>query len=509
MKNILWLSLFLVLSLVIRVIFLSHFPPSLNWDEASLGYNAFSLLKTGHDEWGIALPSIFRAFGDYKLPGYVYFSVLPTAILGLNSPSTRISSVIFGIVLVLSTFLLAGKKSSLWAALIATFSPWSWFLSRIALEANVAAGIFSLGMVLYFTSFSSILTTLFLTLPVWVYNSYRVFVPLILIPLWIINRKRISLITALVILLPMFSQMFLASGQARYKWVSIIDSGAIGQIIDLRNSSKFIYPNLFYNRYTFFVFQFSKNYINHFSPQFLFTSGSTNYQFNIPNQGLIYLIFAPFFYWGIFELFKERNQKTAQILLSWLLIAPIASSITKDSPHVLRSITFLPLPFILIAHQLSKIKTKLLLLLLSLVFLVSGINYFNSLIEYSSKYSWSWQYGYSQLVSYVSQHQGSFDQVIITKKYGEPHIFFLYYQKINPFTYRFDANLDRYFRSDWYWVDSFSKYRFVNDWEFSKITAQLNPDLKYLLVSSQPISATHLTDIKFLDNKIAFYIYEK
>ncbi|PJC80059.1 hypothetical protein CO009_02840, partial [Candidatus Shapirobacteria bacterium CG_4_8_14_3_um_filter_35_11] len=42
--------------------------PSLNPDEAALGYNAYSLLLTGKDEHGQAWPIHFKSFGDYK-PG--------------------------------------------------------------------------------------------------------------------------------------------------------------------------------------------------------------------------------------------------------------------------------------------------------------------------------------------------------------------------------------------------------------------------------------------------------
>ena len=41
-----------------------NYPPLL-WDEAALGYNAYSILKTGRDEYGQYFPLIFKSFGDY------------------------------------------------------------------------------------------------------------------------------------------------------------------------------------------------------------------------------------------------------------------------------------------------------------------------------------------------------------------------------------------------------------------------------------------------------------
>lgn len=37
---------------VLRVFMLGHIPWGFQWDEASYAYNAYSILKTGKDEWG-------------------------------------------------------------------------------------------------------------------------------------------------------------------------------------------------------------------------------------------------------------------------------------------------------------------------------------------------------------------------------------------------------------------------------------------------------------------------
>jgi len=76
MKKVVLIAIILIAS-VLRLYKLSFTPPSLYWDEASLGYNAYSILKTAHDEHGRFLPlTNFAAFGDYKPPGYIYAAVL-------------------------------------------------------------------------------------------------------------------------------------------------------------------------------------------------------------------------------------------------------------------------------------------------------------------------------------------------------------------------------------------------------------------------------------------------
>jgi len=142
------------LAFTLRFVSIEYAPPSLNWDEVSHGYNAYSILKTGKDEWGETFPSLFRAFGDYKLPVYIYLTALSEALFGLNSFSVRLPSVLAGVAAVVFTFLLVrrlfNKEVALIAALLVSIEPWTFFLSRTALEANVSitfviAGVYFFG----------------------------------------------------------------------------------------------------------------------------------------------------------------------------------------------------------------------------------------------------------------------------------------------------------------------------------------------------------------------------
>src|SRR3989304_8160168 len=108
MKNIkFWLLPgIIVFGFIIRIYLIDSVPPSLNWDEVSHGYNAYSTLKTGRDEWGEYFPLIFRAYGDYKLPVYIYLTALSELFLGLNPISVRLPSVGAGTLTILFSYLL-------------------------------------------------------------------------------------------------------------------------------------------------------------------------------------------------------------------------------------------------------------------------------------------------------------------------------------------------------------------------------------------------------------------
>src|SRR3989344_6108180 len=101
MKKILLYSLIIALASFLRFWNLSNQPPGLTWDEAAIGYNAYSVLKTGKDEFGVRFPLIFKSFGDYKPGLYVYLTVPPVAVFGLSEFAVRFPSALFGTVAVL------------------------------------------------------------------------------------------------------------------------------------------------------------------------------------------------------------------------------------------------------------------------------------------------------------------------------------------------------------------------------------------------------------------------
>jgi len=101
------LLLILVLAFLLRFNKVTSDPPSLNWDEVSIGYNAYSVLKTGKDEWGVKFPLNFESYGEYKLPVQIYASIPGIAVFGLNELGVRITPVIYGTLTVLQFYFVA------------------------------------------------------------------------------------------------------------------------------------------------------------------------------------------------------------------------------------------------------------------------------------------------------------------------------------------------------------------------------------------------------------------
>jgi len=544
------------LAFLLRIVDISDLPPSLNWDEVSHGYNAYSILKTGRDEWGTFMPTIFRAFGDYKLPVYIYLTAISEFFFGLGPLAVRLPSVIAGAVTVLFTYLLteelfknsqlkiSNSKLKIASAVLIAVAPWSLFLSRIALEANLAVAFITAGFYFFLRGLRDakyqLLSAVLLGISVWTYNSARVFVPLLLVAGLLIyrsyllparNRHALALAGGLIAIffVPMFLQLLNAQGQARYGNVRIIDQGAVAEIEELRNKNDFpkIFERAVFNRPVFFVGRFVQNYISHFSPGFLFINGGADFQFSLPGHGLLYPVeVVPFYFGLVIFILKSRKQKEFRFALAWIALAPIASSITREAPHVLRNIVVLPMPMVLsafgILYLLRLLKSRPHKLLVGGVYGILLTAFFiRYLVAYAGEYrvnfSRAWQFGYKEAVSFTKENYHNYDKIIFSKKYGEPHEFVLFYWPWTPVSYQNDPNLVRFFQSDWYWVDSFDKFYFVNDWQIPQKGTEFVLEsggqfdcVNCLLVTSPgnaPAEFSKIETINFLDGTTAFEVY--
>jgi 4-amino-4-deoxy-L-arabinose transferase-like glycosyltransferase len=494
MKYKLIIITILIFGAFLRLYNLDQMPSSPNWDEVSLGYNAYSISKTGQDEWGNSLPLIFRAYGDFKLPLYVYLSTPFIQLFGLNTFSIRLLSVISGILASFVFYLISRKlftKSNIIPLLgltIYALSPWSIFLSRIALEANLFLTLFLLSF--YFLLQKKYWqSATFYGLCLFTYNSSRIILfPYIALLIYLIVKsntlkKDWYKYSFFILSLLIFAfQSLDTSGQARYKWVTILDQGAINQINELRQD----YPRIIVNKYTYFIYHATINYLKHFSPSYVFFQGGSHYQFNIPNFPLISTLLLPFFFLGFFSLCRKLLTKPTFpifLILFFTLVAPLPSAITRDAPQILRSITFLPLVTLMILFGLNYLKNNLAIITYtSLAVIFTLFSFWNRYPIYAKNYALSWQYGHSQMTDYIQQNSHLYDQIIITKRYGEPHEFILFFSQYSPQKYHNDPNKKWAYYSDWYWVDGFDKYIFINDWEIKDFVPP--SDKKILLITS-------------------------
>lgn len=531
-----------ILGLILRFAFLNHFPVSLNWDEISHGYNAYSILKTGKDEWGSRFPLIFRAFGDYKLPVYIYATVIPVALFGLNEFSVRFVSALAGSLAILGIYFLSRElfkenKTALLSAFLLAISPWHFFISRPALEANLALTLIIFGAYFLIQGFNPrkqpglnpiIISSILFALSLHTYNTARVFVPLLLFAFFTIYRPKIYLnrytfIAAAIFIAALglvLYQVKTGEAVARYQKLTILSPDRVFQIGKMRQESRLPQPvpRLIYNRPVYFLETFIKNYVLYFTPQFITQSKGAQSQFAIPGENLIGTVVAFLSIVGLVFAVKHRKSGTLFIFL-WLILAPVAAATTIDPPQALRPNPMIPPLIIFAALAIStslRLKDKkYFYLAVTIPMIEMGLylsNYFGS---YARTYSSSWQYGYQQVFNLLSNYPDK--KIIITKRYGEPHIFYAFYTRLNPQVLQDNQQSLRYRQSDWFWTDRINNIYFVNDWDIptdhteqirleSGGAVSVNQAILVTSPSRLPQNAAPIETINFLDGSPAFMI---
>lgn len=543
MRNKIILTLIIILAFVLRLYKVTSIPPSLNWDETSIGYNAYSILKTGKDEWGETLPVHFKSFGEYKLPAQIYASIPAIAVFGLNEFGVRITPVIYGTLTVLLLYFLTKelfKKSShaTYYSLLATFflavSPWHIQLTRASFESSFSLFWFVMGVWFLVKGLQKpkwlVISMLPFAISVYTYNTARVFTPLFLFVFYLANARYLiknfkhalfGFLTFIVLALPIIPFVLSGDAVARYKLVSITDDkGLIPRIEERRNLSKLppIVTKLIHNRYTYNTYYFSKNYLAHFTPDFLFLKGAGHRQHHVQGIGELYWVQAPFLLFGLYLLLKRKDE-ILKILLPWLLLAFVPVSMTNDSiPNALRTLIAVPVYQIFTAigvYEFVKLKkyTKPVLIISFVLFFINFVIYLNNyFVKYPVSYSRDWQYGNKQVVEYIKENQDKYDLIVFTRHYGEPHIFTLFNLKYDPKKFQTISNLDRFETFDWVRVLRFDKYYFPDlgdeGTKYDDIIRDI-PNKKILFIGKPgdfPDYKKVLERINFLNNEEAFEI---
>lgn len=452
------LGIILIVATSIRLYKLDSIPPGVNRDEASIGYTAYSLLKTGKDEYGRVYPLSFQSFGDWKLSFYIYTTVPFVKLLGPSELAIRLPSAIAGVLTVLVTFFLTQElfltsSFALLTSLLLAISPWHVHFSRVESESNIAALFTSVGVLLFLRGLKKNtflpLSAIFLSLPYYIYHGNHITSSLLILGLIGIYRKsipknRFSLVSLVIlIVLPtfIFSQTLRSADKTKLAGISIFgDPAVVYDNIEVpRNELSKTNPllaRLLYNRVSYAARTITGNYLKSFGPQFLFIQGGTNHAHNIENFGNLYLVEAPFFYLGILILLLRKKPRWS-ILLWWLLISPVASSITKDAPHSNRMFAVYPIPPILTVLGIMWIYTKLkksrpvkdvFTILVSFALAINFGLYINRyFVEFPKNEAQYWGYGYKELSKILNQPEFLGKSVIISHPQYSPYIYLLFY----------------------------------------------------------------------------------
>lgn len=492
-----WIIIAIVLfALLLRFWRLDSYP-ALNADEAAIGYNAYSLLETGKDEHGNSWPIHFQSFNDYK-PGLYFYLVLPfVKLLGLTEWAVRIPGALLGGLTVLVIYLLVlelfkNKRLAYISAIFLAISPWHIHFSRGGWEVNVATFFITLGFWLYVKSESVrlkylVLSILSFTAGLYTYHASRVVIPLLAV--WFLATsykkliKNIStliflIIFTIVLLIPLARDFTSGAGISRATGVSIFaDVGSVNRANEQRGEHSdymSLAPKLLHNKFVNYGLLYVNNWSKHFWGEFLFLSGDVIERNRVPETGLMYILDFVFLIVGFYSLIKKSNPSWKPILW-WLVVAPAAAALTFQSPHALRAHNMvIPLViisafgFLTILEWIEKNNYKVgKSVLIALMVLQFGRYMHMYWVHMAKEYPSSSQYGVKELVKYVQENQDKYDKIVVTDRYDQPYILFLFYLKYPPAKFQTDHTLTPRDNYGFSTVRNFDKYVFtsITGWE--------------------------------------------
>ena len=525
----------LIIAFLIRFINLGS-TPALNPDEAALGYNAYSLLETGKDEYGVSWPLHFQSFNDYKPGGYIYLALPFIKLLGLNPLAIRLPNLILSLLTIYFLYkliLLLSKKENLAliTAFILTVSPWHIHFSRGAWESSAALAFIVIGLYFFFKAikknfilnFSIFIISFIASL--YIYHSARLIAPLLALTLCLLYFKflikklpqiLIPLVLAILLAIPVLFSFLNNGGTTRLGGVGLTaDKGPINRANELINQHQPSLVNrVMHNKRILYFISWTEKYSSHFNLNFLFTNGDEVPRSKVPEMGQAYLIEIFFLIIGIAFLLKTKlfSSKVKTFIILFLLITPIASSLTFQAPSALRALSMvIPLTifislgiysFLIFSKKYSKIIIPILILFYGYSITYYLDNYFN---HYPQRLPFAWQYGFDDLVPYLEKEKNNYDHIYITNKYDQPYILFLFYSQKNPSEIQNQLKLtspDNF---------GFSTIQNYDNYHFQKIDWQSIPENSLVAVSDEQVPDDKIIKklISFPNGQAAFTVYEK
>lgn len=476
-KNyLLWLAIIIV-AFLIRVSFINSSPPSLYWEEVALGYDAYSILKTGADHHNNSWPIVaFNSFGDWKPSGYFYALVPFVWIFGLSTIAIKLPSILAGTAFVIAVGAIVnqiGQNSKLskkdvtnltsLALFVSAISPWGLVLSRVGFETNLATALTTCGIAILLkakNNLSYFLSTILIAAAAYTYHSTRILAPALFVLVFVIkntasnniNLKKVvgRMLKPLVILVLLMSPIFwntFNSDQVsdRFAETSIFsDISIIQESNQLISDSKLPFANLIHHRYLLYGNKIIENALTHFSPTFLFIEGDENIRHSSGVTGQFYWFEIIFILIGCYWLYK-KNKRAVSILFGWVILSVIPSSVTMAVPHALRAQLLHPALLVLITFGIfslhnylftkAKKVAKLSLITILTLYACSFIYMYNHLLKvYPVLAQQDWQYGYSQMVDQLNLQISNYDpdQILVSREKGRPAMYYWFYSKTPP-----------------------------------------------------------------------------
>lgn len=531
---ILWIII-LAISFFLRFYNLEEIPNGLWVDEAVQGYNAYSLLLTGKDEYGKSFPVFFRSFGNFQSPLYTYLSIPSIYFFDLTVFATRILSVLAGCLTVLLTFFVVkeikinkSNQLALLATLIVAISPWAIFFSRIALESNLALTLVILGTLILIKSLKNpkllIVAAGVLALSTYAYHAERILAILLFFGFLLLfrknflnNRKAVlfSIILFILIHIPQLELITSAGANSRINQVNYWSDNYFDQ-----NGGA--YKDIIFGKYFFIVKKFASQYTTYLSPTNLFFRPDDQEVLSMPDMSIFYTWMIIPIIFGIRAVFKNRSDNTVKTLILLLLLSPIPASLTREPFYTLRTLSLFWVISLVISFGifeiLQKIRKRIFQFsLICLILLISTVQFYISYFILF-KYERSEAFGAPYIELIRKTKELSFkDFLLDSQRTPSIYILIAFFRKYDPSLLQ--ASISDKILNNYYTDVQFSENRIVNLDNIRTMPIRWEDEIyedkiivgDLLAISDQQVEEHKLTllfDIKNVDGEVVLRAFQ-
>jgi len=519
MKTKIFLISIFLIGFFLRFYKLGQLPNSFSPDEVAQGYTAYSLIKTGKDEWNQSWPLSLKSFGDYKPPLQTYLIIPAIKLFGLNTFSIRLPNALLSSLAIISTYFLAhilfnNTSIALLSALIIAISPWHLPMSRIGLEANLHTFFMPLAIYLFLKNkpTSLIFSSLLFSLTTFSYHSVKLFVPLVIFVLFLLNKNKFNLkknIPFLSIFIALLSINFIVSLSTNTRVGDISIFSPTDKWQSLNNNryeltlikSPEIVNKLFKNKYLSTLYTFSSNYLSYFSPQFLANQGPGESTYGmIPNFGTIGII--PFLFLILLFLnFPKHLSSPVKFLCLLLLFAPIPATLSKGNLSANRASVFIPYIQILIAYSIIYFYKKIprfLLIIVATIFIFNTLTFLFTYFQLGNTIlAKDMLYGHQEVNKYLKDYPNH--NVIYSRTLSEPQAYVAFFQSIDPTkTQQASQDWQVFTQQNLSFLDQLGQYQ-LDRFTFKNINFNSDSQIANTILVGRPE--------EFIGNKADYVIY--
>lgn len=532
MKKLLF-GMLVFASLLLHIYKLDSVPGSLHNDEVANTYAGRFIFENGKDLFGNKNPWLYMdKFGDYPPVIPMYVSAVGTYILGINEFGSRIGISVLGALTVIPFFLVAlhiykRYVIAYFLAITFTFLPWHFVLSRSNAEGVVALFIYMWGFYFILKSENSrgvllfLIGVLALCSTYLLYPSYRIFIPLTFIAfiLHAILIKNVLLVRrsllALFITILLTATISLTNwGKGRFNQTSIFTdlSGVQISINQLTyNESNTVTARIFNNKVVGYGSKFIEQYLEYYSPKFLFTYGGYALVYKVPYFALLFYSFLLIIGIYLFLYNKTKiNISHRTLIILILLFAPIPAALTiVETPNIHRSLQMSPFFILLLGIPimiLIKAKHKILYLtFISIAFFVESIFFFHNYFQHASFVQAPYRNdGNKQLVEFLINSRKKYTKIYVTNREAWLPATYLLFS--NDFNRKYIGNFNENFR-----VNMISNIYFPNSNCLEEyMMSELSSHILYVLPNDCNVDLDrfeNIHNIKKSDQTTAFGLY--